>query len=97
MQIKRDVDEDAQECSQSLANSGSLESLAQRLDFGLRRESEGEFWLKCVCVFVGCKRGNERGVLGYLYGGPQKEPLELWIPRTSTSGHSAGSFGRVGS
>ena len=56
-----------------------------------------DFWLKSVYVFVVGKSWNEREVWGYLYGGPKKEPLELWIPRTGTSGRSAGSSDRVGS
>ena len=75
----------------------SLESLAQRLDFGLGRESEGWILLYGVLVIVVAKRENEREGWGYLYGALKKEPLELWIPRTGTSGRSAGSSGRVAS
>ena len=84
--------------SLNLLQNGSLKSLAQMNDLlALEGRVRVDFGLKSVCVFVVFLVKNERGGVGYLYGGPKKEPLELWIPRTGSSGRPAGSSDRVGS
>ena len=82
--------------SLNLLQNGSLKSLAQMNDLlALEGRVSDDFGLKRVYVFVVGKSWNEREGLGYLYGPLKMEPLELWIPRTGTSGRSAGSSDRV--